>query len=28
LPAKQVELSLPNHANVRGPLYYQPLETN
>ena len=26
LPAKQVELHLPNHANVRGPLYYQPLE--
>ena len=26
LPAKQAELLLPPHANVRGPLYYQPTE--
>lgn len=26
LPVKQVALPLPNHANVRGPMYYQPLE--
>ena len=26
LPAKQAELPLPHHANVRGPLYYQPQE--
>ena len=26
LPAKQAELPLPHHANVRGPMYYQPQE--
>lgn len=26
LPAKQAELALPLHANVRGPLYYQQTE--
>ena len=26
LPAKQAELLLPPHANVRGPQYYQPTE--
>jgi transposase len=26
LPAKQIELPLPHHANLRGPAYYQPTE--